>query len=87
MILTDIWSFAIIVLFLLILITMGRLVIGPTVANRIVAFDAINSLTIVAMILFGVLYKVVMLVDVAIVYALLSFVGTLYFAKYIGGEL
>ena len=87
MILTDIWSFAIIVLFLLILITMGRLFIGPTVANRIVAFDAINSLTIVAMILFGVLYKVVMLVDVAIVYALLSFVGTLYFAKYIGGEL
>ena len=87
MILTDIWSFAIIVLFLLILITMGRLFIGPTVANRIVAFDAINSLTIVAMILFGVLYKVVILVDVAIVYALLSFVGTLYFAKYIGGEL
>jgi len=87
MILTDIWSFAIIVLFLLILITMGRLFIGPTVANRIVAFDAINSLTIVAMILLGVLYKVVILVDVAIVYALLSFVGTLYFAKYIGGEL
>jgi len=39
------------------------------------------------MILLGVLYKVVILVDVAIVYALLSFVGTLYFAKYIGGEL
>ena len=87
MILTDIWSYAIIILVLLILVTMGRLVLGPTVANRIVAFDAINSLTIVVMILMGVFYQIVILVDVAIVYALLSFVGTLYFAKYIGGEL
>lgn len=87
MILTDVWAFAIIVLVLLILVTMARLFLGPTVSNRIVAFDAINSLTIVIMILFGVFYEVVMLVDVAIVYALLSFVGTLYFAKYVGGEL
>jgi multicomponent Na+:H+ antiporter subunit F len=87
MILTDVWAFAIIVLVLLILVTMARLFLGPTVSNRIVALDAINSLTIVIMILFGVFYEVVMLVDVAIVYALLSFVGTLYFAKYVGGEL
>jgi len=87
MILTDVWAFAIIVLVLLILVTMARLFLGPTVSNRIVAFDAINSLTIVIMILFGAFYEVVMLVDVAIVYALLSFVGTLYFAKYVGGEL
>lgn len=83
----DIWPIAIIILVLLILATMGRLVLGPTVANRLVALDAINSLTVAAMILFGVFYEIVMLVDVAIVYALLSFVGTLYFAKYIGGEL
>jgi multisubunit Na+/H+ antiporter MnhF subunit len=42
---------------------------------------------IAAMILFGVVFKEIIFVDVAIVYGLLSFVSTLYIAKYIGGEL
>jgi len=32
-------------------------------------------------------YKEIIFIDVAIVYGLLSFVSTLYIAKYIGGEL
>ncbi|HPJ56729.1 MAG TPA: monovalent cation/H+ antiporter complex subunit F, partial [Kiritimatiellia bacterium] len=32
-------------------------------------------------------FRQILFVDVAIVYALLSFVGTLYIAKYLGGEL
>jgi multicomponent Na+:H+ antiporter subunit F len=39
------------------------------------------------MILLGVVFQEVVIVDVAIVYGLLSFVSTLYIAKYIGGEL
>jgi multicomponent Na+:H+ antiporter subunit F len=39
------------------------------------------------MIIFGVIYREVIFVDVAIVYGLLSFVSTLYIAKYIGGEI
>jgi len=52
-----------------------------------VAADAINTLTVAVMLLLGVVYKELIFIDVAIVYALLSFVSTLYIAKYVGGEL
>jgi multicomponent Na+:H+ antiporter subunit F len=39
------------------------------------------------MILLGVVFQEIIFVDVAIVYGLLSFVSTLFIAKYIGGEL
>jgi multicomponent Na+:H+ antiporter subunit F len=64
-----------------------RLVLGPTAPDRAIALDTVNTLVIAAMILFGVIYQEVIFVDVAIVYGLLSFVSTLYIAKYIGGEL
>ena len=51
------------------------------------ALDAINTLVVAAMIVLAVVFRQVIFVDVAIVYALLSFVGTLYIAKYLGGEL
>ena len=64
-----------------------RILLGPTVPDRVVALDTINTLVISAMILFGAAFKEVIYVDVAIVYALLSYVGTLYIAKYLEGGL
>ena len=84
---TDIWMIAIAGLVVLILLAMIRLYLGPTAPDRVVALDAINTLTVAAMILLAVFYRQVVFVDVAIIYALLSFVGTLYLAKYIGGEM
>ncbi|NYT05466.1 MAG: cation:proton antiporter [Methanomicrobiales archaeon] len=84
---TDIWTGAVVVLGILILLAMIRLVLGPTVPDRVVALDAVNTLTVAAMILLAVIYRQIVFVDVAIVYALLSFVGTLYIAKSVGGEL
>jgi len=83
----GIWQAAILVIAALILAAMIRLFAGPTAPDRVVALDTVNTLTIASMILLGVIYKQLIFVDVAIVYALLSFVGTLYVAKYIGGEL
>jgi multicomponent Na+:H+ antiporter subunit F len=39
------------------------------------------------MILLGVAYQEIIFIDVAIVYTLLSFVSTLFIAKYLAGEL
>jgi len=64
-----------------------RLVLGPTAADRTVAVDTVNTLTIAAMVILGLIYQEVIFIDVALVYALLSFVSTLYIAKYLGGEL
>jgi multicomponent Na+:H+ antiporter subunit F len=84
---TDIWFITVAVLVALIGIAMVRLFAGPTAPDRVVALDAINTLTVAAMIVLGVAYQQIIFIDVAIVYALLSFVGTLYIAKYLGGEL
>ena len=64
-----------------------RLILGPTNPDRVVAVDTINTLTVAVLILLSVLYEQFIFIDVAIVYALLSFVSTLYIAKHIGGEL
>ena len=83
----DVWMLAVICLAVLMALATVRLVLGPTAPDRAIALDAVNTLVIAAMILFGVIYQEVIFVDVAIVYGLLSFVSTLYIAKYIGGEL
>ena len=54
---------------------------GPTTADRVVALDAINTLTVGGMVAGAAWLKGTWLVDVAIVYALLSYVGTLYIAR------
>ena len=55
--------------------------------DRVVALDAINTLVVAAMIVLGVVFQQIIFIDVAIIYALLSYVGTLFIAKYLGGEL
>lgn len=60
-----------------------RLGIGPTVADRAVALDTINTLVVTFMVLLGAAFDLMIIMDVALVYALLSFVGTLYIARYL----
>lgn len=64
-----------------------RIVFGPTTPDRVVGLDTINTLVIAAMIVLGAAYEEPVYIDVAVVYALLSFVGTLYIAKYLEGDL
>ena len=65
-----------------------RVLLGPTVPDRVVGLDTINTLVIAGMLLFGAAYKEIIYIDVAIVYALLSYITTLYIAKYLqGGKL
>jgi len=83
----DVWILTILCLVGLMALATVRLVLGPTAPDRVIALDTVNTLVIASMILFGVVFKEIIFVDVAIVYGLLSFVSTLYIAKYIGGEL
>jgi multicomponent Na+:H+ antiporter subunit F len=83
----DAWMLAVICLVILMVLATIRLVLGPTAPDRVIALDTVNTLVIASMILLGVVFSEIIFVDVAIVYGLLSFVSTLYIAKYIGGEL
>ena len=83
----DPWYPAVMILIILICLCFIRLILGPTPADRVVAVDTVNTLTVASMVVLGLIYQEVIFIDVAIVYALLSFVSTLYLAKFIGGEL
>jgi len=83
----DAWMLAVICLAVLMVLATIRIILGPTAPDRVIALDTVNTLVIASMILLGVVYSEIIFVDIAIVYGLLSFVSTLYIAKYIGGEL
>ncbi|MFW6120872.1 MAG: cation:proton antiporter [Petrotogales bacterium] len=62
-----------------------RIIRGPTAPDRLVGLDTVNTIVIVSMVIFGAAFKEVIYIDVAIVYALLSFISTLFIAKYLEG--
>jgi multicomponent Na+:H+ antiporter subunit F len=70
-------------LVVLMILTLVRLVWGPTVLDRIMAGNVIGTKTTALLLLIGLLYDHVdMFVDIAIAYALLNFIATLGAAKY-----
>lgn len=81
----NVFLIAAVIILVSIALAFVRLILGPTVPDRIVGLDTINTLVIVGMILFGAAFKESIYVDVAIVYALLSFVTTMLVAKYLEG--
>ncbi|MFO8110324.1 MAG: cation:proton antiporter [Thermoplasmata archaeon] len=73
------------VFILYILISIMRIFLGPTAADRTVALDTINTLVVASMVGLGAATWETLFIDIAIVYAILSFVTTLYIAKYLEG--
>jgi multicomponent Na+:H+ antiporter subunit F len=67
---------------ILILMGMVRAILGPTAPDRLVAVDAINTLIIALLVVVGAVSGAIIYVDVAIVYAMLSFVSVLYISRY-----
>ena len=80
------WLPALIAMAVCIVIVIIRIFIGPGAPTRLVAFDTANTLVVASLVLAGMMFDQVIFIDVAIVYALLSFVMTLYVAKYIQGD-
>lgn len=77
----------VIALSLCVILALIRVLRGPTAPDRAVGVDTINTIIIVGMVAFGAAFREVIYIDVAIVYALLSFISTLFIAKYLqGGE-
>ena len=77
----------VIALVLCVILALIRVFRGPTPPDRAVGVDTINTMVIVGMVAYGAAFQEVIYIDVAIVYALLSFISTLFIAKYLeGGE-
>ena len=74
---------AAVALCLLIFLALYRAVVGPTVFDRIIGAGFIGTKTTVLLVLIGFIYgRLDMFVDLALVYSILNFIGTLIFSKY-----
>jgi multicomponent Na+:H+ antiporter subunit F len=76
-------EYLVLLLVISVLIILIRLARGPTAADRVLATDTINSLIIGIIVLLGIYYGNQMFVDIAIVYAMISFLATLSVSKYL----
>ena len=57
-----------------------RLALGPSLADRVVALDLLSTITVAAAGVYSIGHGQTVFLDVAIVLALIAFVGTLGFA-------
>lgn len=67
----------------LMLLALYRVILGPTVIDRIMGVNVIGTKTTVLLVIIGVIYgRVDMFVDIALAYALLNFIATLAASRY-----
>ena len=73
-------SLAILVVMAMVL---ARAVMGPTVYDRILAVNTFGTLTVALIAVFGFLTDRPEFLDIALVYALINFIGTVAVTKYV----
>lgn len=81
--LTLIVNFVYFLLGIAMFITMGRLVRGPSLPDRVVALDLIAALVVAVICTYAIGTEQKVFLDVAIVLALITFLGTVAFAQYV----
>ena len=64
-----------------------RFAIGPGTSNRVVALDTLTTISTALLVLLGLIFERYIYIDVALIYAVLGFVGVLTVARYLEGGL
>jgi multicomponent Na+:H+ antiporter subunit F len=65
------------------LLSFVRFIKGPTAADRAIALDTLSVIGIAALVLLGYLFKRYIYIDLALVYAVLGFIGIIVIARFI----
>jgi len=79
---TILWM-AVGIIFLSILITLYRFIVGPSVFDRVISFDVMTIASMAIIAIIAVLEARYIYLDIAIVYGLLSFLAVIIIAKYL----
>lgn len=74
---------ATVAILLVMAMALARAVLGPTVYDRIMAVNAFGTLTVALIAVFGFLTDRPEFLDIALVYALINFIGTIAVTKYV----
>ena len=69
------------------IICLWRIALGPTAFDRILAVNAVGSLVIISITIHGFLMGRPEFIDIAILYALINFIGTIAILKLFGQKL
>lgn len=65
------------------LLSLYRVLKGPSIWDRLLGLNLVTAKIIMMMILLAVVQKTSMILDTALLYALLSFIGVLFIAFYV----
>ncbi|MDK9695447.1 MAG: monovalent cation/H+ antiporter complex subunit F [Siculibacillus sp.] len=68
-------------------LAMVRFVRGPRTVDRVIAFDVMTIVSITGIVLGAIVEERFVYLDVALVYALMSFLGVIVVARYLEGGL
>jgi multicomponent Na+:H+ antiporter subunit F len=60
-----------------------RMIKGPTASDRAVALDTLSTVTAALLVLLGYIFKRYVYLDVSLVYAILTFVGSVAVARFL----
>ncbi|WP_225743995.1 monovalent cation/H+ antiporter complex subunit F [Marinilactibacillus sp. Marseille-P9653] len=73
----------VIMLIVLLLSILGliRVLLGPTIWDRMLGFSVFSSKIIIMAVLIGVIIRRTYIIDVAIIYGVLGFIGTIMIAR------
>lgn len=71
------------ILGLSVLLILIRFIIGPKIQDRVISLDMFTTITSGGLVLLSALMKSSMLLDISLVYAILSFVSVLLVARYL----
>ena len=71
------------VLYALLLLSLARLIIGRSVYDRMMALTMVSAIIVVLMCVYAVMYEREYYLDVAMVYALLSFAEILAITRFV----
>ncbi len=76
------FDIAIVAVIFAIMITLYRVIKGPTTYDRVLAANAIGTMAVVLLVLIGFAYGRPHFLDLAVVYTLINFIATIAFLKY-----
>ena len=76
-------TIALVVLSLAILGCLYRVAVGPSTPDRVIALDAVSICSMAMMVVIAIKYHSDFFLDVALIVAVLSFIGTVSVAKFL----
>ena len=76
------YAIATVVLLVVMALTLGRAIAGPTLPDRVLALNAFGTATVLLIVALGFLDGRPAFTDIGLVYALINFVGTIALLKF-----